>query len=159
MKLTTIEQCLKGSIIGFAICGAIVAALILPNLGDIFRVRYPEFSHWFYPWLIFLWITIIPCYLVLISAWKVAKNIGANHTFSYENGICFKRISFYALADSIFFFAGNIIFWLIGINHPGIVIISLLIVFVGLSIALASKALSQLVDNAAKLQEENDLTI
>ena len=159
MKLTTIEKCLKGIIIGFAICGAIVAALILPNLGDIFRVRYPEFSHWFYPWLIFLWITIIPCYLVLVSAWKVAKNIGANHTFSYENGICFKRISFYALVDSIFFFAGNIIFWLIGINHPGIVIISLLIVFVGLSIALASKALSQLVDNAAKLQEENDLTI
>lgn len=159
MKLTAIEKCLKGIIIGFAICGGIAAALILPNLGGIFRMRYPEFSHWFYPWLIFLWITIIPCYLVLISAWKVAGNIGADQSFSYENGTHFKRISFYALADSIFFFAGNILFWLIGINHPGIVIISLLIVFVGLSISLACKALSQLVDNAAKLQEENDLTI
>lgn len=159
MKLTTIEKCLKGIIIGFAICGAIVVSLILPNLGGLFRMRYPEFSHWFYPWLVFLCITIIPCYLVLISAWKVAKNIGTDRSFSYENGKCFKRISFYALVDSIFFFVGNIIFWLIGINHPGIVIISLMIVFVGLSIALACKALSQLVDNAASLQEENDLTI
>lgn len=159
MKLTTIEKCLKGIIIGFAICGGVVAAFILPNLGDMLRMRYPEFAHWFYPWLIFLWITIIPCYLVLVLAWKVAKNIGADQSFSYENGKCFKQISFYALEDSIFFFAGNIIFWLIGINHPGIVIMSLLIVFIGLSIALACKALSQLVDNAAKLQEENNLTI
>ena len=39
-------------------------------------------------------------------------------------------------------------------NHPGIVVLSLVIVFFGLSISLASKALSQLVDDAAGLQEE-----
>lgn len=159
MKSTSIERCIKGIIIGFAICGVLVYALILPAFGNSLRIQYPEFAHWYHPWLVFLWITVIPCYLVLISAWKVAGNIGDGHSFSYENGISFKRISLYACADSIFFFAGNILFWLMGINHPGIVVLSLLIVFFGLSISLASKALSQLVDEAAGLQEECDLTI
>lgn len=159
MKLTSIERCLKGIIMGLAVCGVLVYALILPEWGNFWKLQYPEFSHWYYPWLVFLRLTVIPCYLVLISAWKVAGNIGKGRSFSYENGRCFKKISQYACADSMFFLVGNILFWLLGINHPGIVIVSLVIVFLGLSISLASKALSQLVDDAAGLQEECDLTI
>lgn len=159
MKVTSIEKYLKFIIVGFAICGALIYAFILPRVGDYFRMQYPEFSHWYYPWLIFLWGTVIPCYLTLISAWKVAGNIGAGRSFSYENGKHFRQIFRYALADSIFFFVGNVLFWLLGINHPGILLCSLVIMFFGLSISLASKALSQLVDNAAELQEECDLTI
>lgn len=159
MKLTSIEHCLKGVIIGLAVCGVLVYALILPELGNSLKLQYPEFSHWYYPWLVFLRLTVIPCYLVLVSAWKVVVNIGKGRSFSYENGKCFKRISQYVCADSVFFLAGNILLWLFGINHPGIVIVSMVIVFLGLSISLASKALSQLVDDAAGLQEECDLTI
>lgn len=159
MKLTTIEKYLKLIIIGFAICGLLVYAFILPAFGQSLASAYPEFAHWYYPWLIFLWITVIPCYLVLLSAWKVAGNIGAGRSFSFENGTHFKRISLYAAADSAFFFAGNILLWLIGLNHPGIVIVAMVIVFFGLSISLAAKALAQLVDNAAELQEESDWTI
>lgn len=159
MKTTSIEKYLKLIIVGLAICGVLVYALILPAVGDSLRMQYPEFSHWYYPWLIFLWITVIPCYLTLISAWKVAVNIGDGRSFSYDNGKHFQQICKYAFVDSIFFLAGNILFWLLGINHPGILILSLMIVFFGLSISLASKALSQLVDNAAELQEESDLTI
>ena len=159
MKLTTIEKYLKLIIIGFAICGLLVYAFILPNFGQSLAHQYPEFAHWYYPWLIFLWITVIPCYLVLISAWKVARNIGEDKSFSYENGKYFKQIAFYAGADSVFFFIGNIVLWLTGYNHPGIVIASMILVFFGLAITLASKSLAQLVDNAAELQEESEWTI
>lgn len=159
MKLTTIEKYLKLIIIGFAICGLLVYAIFLPEFGQSMAYGYPEFAHWYYPWLIFLWITVIPCYLVLISAWKVATNIGADKSFSYENGKCFKQIGRYAFADSVFFFAGNIVLWLAGYNHPGIIIASMILVFFGFSIALASKSLAQLVDNAAELQEESEWTI
>lgn len=159
MKSTSIEKYLKCIIIGLGICGVLVYALILPAFGNSLRIQYPEFAHWYYPWLIFLWITVIPCYLTLISAWKVAVNIGGGRSFSYDNGRCFQQISRYACADSVFFLGGNILFWLLGINHPGILVLSLIIVFFGFSISLAAKALSQLVDNAAELQEESDLTI
>lgn len=159
MKSTSIERCLKGIIIGLSVCGVLVYALLLPAFGDSMRIQYPEFSHWYYPWLTFLWLTVVPCYFTLAAAWKVAVNIGKGHSFSYENGRCFKKISYYAFSDSVFFFTGNMLFWLFGINHPGIVIVSLVIVFFGLSISLASKALSQLVDDAAVLKEESDLTI
>ena len=159
MKLITIEKYLKLIIIGFAICGLLVYAFILPGFGQSLASQYPEFAHWYYPWLIFLWITVIPCYLVLFSAWKVAGNIGADRSFSYENGKYFKKIAFYAGADSIFFFVGNIVLWLAGYNHPGIVIASMILVFFGAAIALASRSLAQLVDNAAELQEESEWTI
>ena len=159
MKLTTIEKYLKLIIIGFAICGLLVYAMILPNVGQSLAGNYPEFAHWYYPWLIFLWITVIPCYLVLVSAWKVAGNIGADRSFSYENGKYFKQIALYAGGDSIFFFLGNIGLWLAGYNHPGIMVVSMILVFFGFAITLASKSLAQLVDNAAELQEESEWTI
>ena len=47
----------------------------------------------------------------------------------------------------------------LNMNHPGIVIMSLLIVFAGTAIAVAAAALSRLVKKAAALQEQSDLTI
>lgn len=159
MKLTRIEHDLKGIILGFALCGLLVYVWVLPMFGHSLAESYPEFAGWYTPWLLFLRITVIPCYLTLIDAWKVAGKIGEGKAFSYDNGRCFKRIAGYAGGDALFFFAGNILLWLWNKNHPGIVIASLLFVFVGLAIAVASKALAQLVDNAAKLQEESEWTI
>ena len=70
-----------------------------------------------------------------------------------------KHISTLAAGDSIFFFAGNIIYLIIGFNHPSVVLASLAVVFIGISIAVAAAVLSHLILKAAQLKEENDLTI
>ena len=44
-------------------------------------------------------------------------------------------------------------------NHPGIVLISLIVVFFGSAVAVAAAVLSHLVLKAALLQEQSDLTI
>jgi hypothetical protein len=44
-------------------------------------------------------------------------------------------------------------------SHPGVTLLSLLIVFAGIAIAVAAAALSHLVHKAAALQEQSDLTI
>ena len=44
-------------------------------------------------------------------------------------------------------------------NHPGIILYSLIVVFAGVAISVAAATLSHLVLKAAKLQEENDLTV
>lgn len=44
-------------------------------------------------------------------------------------------------------------------SHPAILLASLLILFGGLALAIAFFVLSRLVEQAARLREENDLTI
>ena len=44
-------------------------------------------------------------------------------------------------------------------NHPGVILMLLLVVFAGVAVAVAAAALSHLVKKAAVLQEESDLTI
>ena len=82
-----------------------------------------------------------------------------NRSFTIENAVGLGRISKLAVADTAFFFIGNIVLWLCGWNHPGIVLGSLLICFVGIVIAVAMAVLSHHTRKAAALQEENDLTI
>ena len=64
-----------------------------------------------------------------------------------------------AAGDSIFFFVMNIIYMFLGMNHPGIVLASLIVTFIGVAVTVAAAALSHLVIKASKLQEDSDLTI
>jgi len=54
---------------------------------------------------------------------------------------------------------GSIAFTLLGMNHPGLILVDLLIVFMGLAVFVCTSALSYLVGKAATLQEDNNLTI
>ncbi len=159
MKHRTLEKWLKFIIIGMAFCGILVYGWCLPNIGYALCHTYPEFSSWYCPWLIFLLITAIPCYGVLIYAWKIADSIGNGKAFSYDNGKAFRGIGRMAAADTVFFFVVNVIFIFLNLNHPGIFLISIILVFFGIAITVCAKAMSYLVDNAAALQEESNWTI
>ena len=56
-------------------------------------------------------------------------------------------------------FLGNLILTFLNMNHPGILLISLMVIFLGISVSIAAAALSHLVLKAAVLQEQSDLTI
>ena len=70
-----------------------------------------------------------------------------------------KNISLLAAIDSAFFFVVNIVYWLIGFNHPSILLASFVVVFLGVSFSVAAAAISHLIYKAADMKEENDLTI
>ncbi len=159
MKQGTLSKWLRLIIIGVGICGIIIYAAVIPMLAEAMVHEYPEFSSWQWPWLIFIWVTAIPCYIALIFAWEIAVNIGADCSFSVVNAKLLKWISVLAAADSAVFFAGNLIYLLLNMNHPSIVLFSLLIEFLGVAISVASAALSHLVMKAAELQNQSDLTI
>ena len=76
-----------------------------------------------------------------------------------ENASFLKRIAYCAAGDTVYFFIGNIALWLCGMSHPDVVLASLVIDFVGIAVSVASAGLSHLVEKAAKLQEESELTI
>ncbi|MCR5345791.1 MAG: DUF2975 domain-containing protein, partial [Lachnospiraceae bacterium] len=92
-------------------------------------------------------------------SWKIATNIGRDKGFTMENAGLFKIYSVLALIDTIVFLSGSIIYMFCGINHPGILLISLFIAFVGFAVYVCTAGLSYLVAKAATLQEDNDLTI
>lgn len=159
MEQKSLSKWLKLILIGVGIGGLVVYALVIPMYGFNLRSVYPEFSSRFWPWLIFLWVSGIPCFMVLYYGWKISTNIGNDHSFTMENANLLKSISVLAASDAGFFFIGNIILLLLNMSHPGIVIASFIVVFVGVAVAVTSAVLSHLVKKATVLQEESDLTI
>lgn len=159
MEQKALSKWLKIILVGVAACGLAVYALIVPMCGLSLRSLYPEFSNRFWPWLGFILVSGIPCFIVLYYAWRIVTNIGNDQSFTEQNAALFKSISFLSALDAGFFFVGNIVLLLLNMSHPGVVVASLVIVFVGIAVAVASAALSHLVKKAAALQEQSDWTI
>lgn len=160
MKQVALARWLKFIIIGVGICGLIIYGIVIPVFGQtVAFIEKGVYDYCFWPWLIFIWITAIPCYIVLFFSWKIACNIGNDKSFTVANANYLKWISILAAFDAAFFFVGNIVYLFLNMNHPGIVLFSLLVVFAGVAVAIASAALSHLVLKAEVLQEQSDWTI
>lgn len=159
MTQSSLSKWLKVMIIAMALGGLFIYAWVFPSLGREIVQSYPEFAKCYYPWLILLWASGIPCYAVLTFAWKIAVNIGRNYAFTSENGKLFKYIACAAAGDSIFFFVMNVLYLFLNMNHPSIVLCSMVIGLFGGMVFVVSSGLSTLVNNAAALQEQSDLTI
>ena len=159
MEQKAFSRWLKGIIIGIGLCGLIFYAAVVPVLADCMLEGNPEFAAAVLPWKIFIWCSGIPCFAVLYFAWRIVADIGLDRSFTDENAKRLKWISGLAAGDALFFFLGNILLLFLGMNHPGIVLVSSVVVFIGVAVAVASAALSHLVKKAAALQEQSDLTI
>ncbi|MBP5599183.1 MAG: DUF2975 domain-containing protein [Lachnospiraceae bacterium] len=159
MDQKKLAKWIKVILVGIALCGLFIYLYVVPELGRTMLAKYPEYAHGFWPWLIFIWCTGINCYVALGFAWKIAGDIGIDKSFSQKNAERLRAISILAATDAGVFFFGNVVLWLLNLSHPGIVILSMFIVFAGVSVSVAAAALSHLVQKAAALQEDSDLTI
>ncbi len=159
MEQKTLSKWLKLILLGMGVCGLAVYFLIVPSFGESLRSQYPEFADRYWPWLIFIWVSGVPCYAVLALGWRIAVNIGHDASFSLANARYLRAVSLLAAGDAAYFFLGNLVLLFLNMSHPGVTLLSLLVVFAGAAVAVASAALSHLVRKAALLQEEHDLTI
>ena len=159
MEQRTLVKWLKGLVLFAAFCGVALDGGALPLAGQWMVERYPEFGYCFWPWLIFLWVLSIPCFLVLGLAWRIFRNIEQDHAFSTENAEYMGWISFLAAADAVVLLAGNILFLVIGMNHPGILLLSFVVILAGIGFSVAAAALSHLIRKAADLQDQSDWTV
>lgn len=159
MKHSLFSKCMMIVIAGATIIGIICCAYVIPELARTFKSNYPEMEHWVLPWMILIYTCAVPCFVAMVISWKIAVNIGKDKSFTMENSKLFKIYSILALADSAVFLVTSIVFWLAGINHPGLLLIDFLIVFAGIAVFVCTSALSYLVAKAADLQEDSDLTI
>ena len=84
MEQKHLSNWLKLILVGVAICGLVVYAFVVPMYGLSLRSLYPEFANRFWPWVIFIWVSGIPCFTVLIYAWKIATNIGNDQSLQIK---------------------------------------------------------------------------
>lgn len=159
MGQRTLVCWLKLLVIFAAICGIMLCVGILPMVGKRVVAAYPEFSYCYLPWLIFLWILAVPCFMALILAWRIFGSIEKDCSFCMENADALRKISFLAAADAGILFFGNVLFLLLNMNHPAVLLGACMVVVAGIGISVAAAVLSHLVRKAAELQEESDLTI
>lgn len=159
MNQSALAKWLKFIIVLVAVCGVIFYGGVIPFMGLSLVEMYPELNGCFWPWLIFLSLTAAPCYGALAFAWKIASNIGKNRSFVRANAKYLKRISVLAVINSAYFFAGNLVFFFLNMNHPSVLGASVILIFFGIAVAVASAVLSSFVNRAAELQEQYDLTV
>lgn len=159
MNQSNLAKWLKGIVIGMAAFCVGIYGFILPVCGMNFAAYEPEFAHCFLPWMIFLLLTAVPVFIALIFAWKIFTEIGRNNSFSFVNARYLKNIAHLAIIDTVYFFLGNLVMLFINQSHPGILLASLFVDFLGIAVAVVCAALSHLVYKAAVMNEENELTI
>ena len=159
-KQKTLSNWLKAVVIGMGILAAVVYGAVLPAIwleATADHATLGGTTCWIR--LGFVWMTAIPVCIALVYAWKVFSEIGNNNSFSFVNAKYLKNIAVLALVDTIYYFVGNVVMFFANMNHPGVLLISSLICFVGVAVVIVCAALSQLVKKAAELKEENELTI
>ena len=166
MKPKNFSIMMKAVIIMIAVFGALFYFLFVPMMAKEMQYYANDIvnditycNRLYYAWLILIWLTSVPCYAVLVFAWKMANSVKNDTQFSHKNSGRLSKIALLAFIDGAFFFLMNIIYLFANLNHPGILIASFLVFLVAIAFAATAKVLAGMVDKAAVLQEENDLTI
>ncbi len=132
---------LKVLVVFIGICGLLFYGGALPLLGrDIMLQIKSQFFFW--PWLTFMWITAVPCYIVLFFLWRISDKIAQGIGFSEKTVQYLKHIAVLAAFTSLWFLAGNWLFLFLEMSHTAVFMLSLIFVVFGIVITVAALWLS-----------------
>ena len=162
MKKKTMTRLLHAAVL---IGGVLLAVLFfwgVPMYGKYMATtEAPEFAYAYWPCLIWAWAFAAPVFIALIPVWRVCSSISApGGAFPRANGRDLRLIAYLAFADAAIFPAGMLTVGFMGAGSPGLVVlVTPAVIFACLAVGLAAFCLGRLVDEAAGLKEDNDLTI
>lgn len=148
-----------GLMIAALVCGAIFF-WFLPQLGHGIALADPEYAWAFWPCLIFAWLFAVPVFWAMAALWAVFGRIGRGDAFCMENARAMAAVSRLAFFDAVLVPVGVITLALLGAGSPGMTVIAMPAgVMVCTLVGVMAMALSRLVADAARLQDESDLTV
>lgn len=151
------------SIVIIALCGLTVCALWYPYSFSLIKIgllgselsELTSIQSW--GLLSFYWAVSIPCFVILIIAWKISVYIKTEQLFTIKVANMIKLCALILLIDLGIFLIGNIIFLLLKINDFAIIYFFLIIG--GLVLFILLSVLSYYVAKAAELKEISDGTV
>ena len=156
MSSKTLCYLIRFAVIATAACALFIALFIIPSWGSSIADANPEFSGWYLPWLVFIWIASLPCFAILIFIWKVSGAINRDEVFTLRTAKWIKTSAVLLFIDAGFFFIGNVVFLLLNMSHPGILLLSMLGNIFAIALALLAAVLSRYITKAAELQEVSE---
>ena len=139
MTQKTLSKLAKVIILLFCLLGVAFYGVAVPFGGRELLADAPDLQYCYLPWLIFMELMVIPDYAVLVYAWKISDLIGRDKAFSSINAKRFRQVSLLALATTVYFFAGNTVFFLLNMNHPAVYLVSFVLTFIGDSIVFITQ--------------------
>jgi hypothetical protein len=101
MSSKTLCLIIRIAVISVAVCGVVIGFFIIPSWGKEIVNANPEFSGWYWPWLIFAWIVGLPCFAVLYYVWKVAFAIKHETVFTLQTAKCIKAAALQELSEGM----------------------------------------------------------
>ncbi len=155
MKHKTMANLLRAVIILLVGCGLFMHIWWIPTIvrdGCSLEMVTVE-------WVTHAAVALIPCYAVTVIAWFVADSIAKEREFCHRNATFFRWIFGLALGDSTLFFVASIVLYVAERAYVWCVFAALPLAALGICVAICAAVLSHLIDRAADLQEDSDLTI
>ncbi len=112
-----------------------------------------------WPGTIGMWVIALMCFLALWEFWRICSRIGRDESFCRENGASMGHIGILAFTVAALILGGTVFLMVLGyLNAAGFLMI-FFVLCTAVGIGVLCLALSRLIDNAARLKEESDLTI
>ncbi len=159
MTSQTLCRIMRAAVIALAVCALFACCYIMPTIGTGIARENPEYAYCYIPWLVFLLLASAPCFAILALIWMAASAIGQERVFTLRTAHLVKAGSLMMLCDVVFFFAGNAVFLLLNMSHPGVFLVSVFVNIFGIALAVAAAILARYITKAQALQEEADGTI
>lgn len=154
MSSRTLGYLMRISVILTTISGLFLSLYVIPTWGKSIIYANPEYSSWFWPWLLFSWLVALPCFVILVFVWKVSGAVMQETVFTALTAKWVKMGAILLLSDAVFLFVGNIAMFLFGMNHPGVLLLSIMGGGGAVALSLLAAVLSRYLTKAAVLQEE-----
>lgn len=143
-----------------ALCAAV--ALFFAYAVGITTLKSLFIDHnWQSYYLVLSCAMFIPLFLAMWDLWQIFSAIGRDNSFCMDNALRLRRISFYALIDTVLVLISTVFMLAMRIIElfDGLFLFKAFLMVVGIAVAVACAALSHLTRKAALLKDENDLTI
>lgn len=160
MNTVKLSLVVKGAIIALGVCGLFMCVVWYPfsiSLSTMGVVSAkPSLSQSVELWtqLAFYWAVSVPCFIVLIFAWKITGAIRNDEVFSYKVVNIIKKSATLLVIDIVVFLIGNIVFLALGWND--FAICYFIIAVIGLVVVSILLVLSHFVIKAIELKEETE---
>lgn len=146
-------------VIGLAVlafCITVIPYLATANIRNV-----PEFRIVFYPALAGLSLSALPFFFALLQAFRLLRLIDRHEAFSQAAAGALRRITFSALAMAAFYalcLPMAVVYAELD-DAPGLIIISFAFAGAPLVVATFAAVLQKLVQSAAAMKSEQDLTV
>ena len=145
------------SILASILEGLFLLVFMPQEIGMI--AKNEEFALLKWPGIIGMYIIAIVCFYAVYRFLSVIKNIEHNNSFCHDNVEHMKVIGHCAFTVGILIILGDLFVFVLGLLHPGLLLFSLIIIFIAGAFCVVSYSLSSLIKQAVYIKEENDLTI